>query len=121
MENLSTATEKKTCAKCPCMEVCPLEKALRIIGGKWKVLLLCALQQDGTSRYSDLKRKIKGITATMLASSLKELEASGLVTRTQYSGIPVRVEYSLTPEGNDLLPILSQLAHWGARLNQEAG
>ncbi|MDR2490113.1 MAG: helix-turn-helix transcriptional regulator [Spirochaetaceae bacterium] len=102
------------CSKCPCMGFCPLDNAMKLIGGKWKVAIICALHQDGTSRYNELKRKIRGITNTMLASALKELEDSGLVARKQYAEMPVRVEYSLTPSCDGLLPILAQLAQWGA-------
>ena len=77
---------------CPCMDYCPLENALKLIGGKWKIPILCSLHQDGTTRYNELKRKINGITNTMLASSLKELENDGLIFRKQYDEMPVRVE-----------------------------
>ncbi len=96
---------------------CPLGSALKLIGGKWKIPILCALHQDGTTRYNELKRKVKGITNTMLASSLKELEEDGLIFRKQYLEMPVRVEYVLTDRCNDLMPILNQLAHWGARVH----
>ncbi|AEF85359.1 transcriptional regulator, HxlR family [Treponema primitia ZAS-2] len=108
----------KTCDKCPCMESCPLESALRIIGGKWKIPILCSLHQDGATRYNGLKRKIRGITNTVLASSLKELEEAGLISRRQFAEIPVRVEYSLTQACDTLLPILNQLSHWGAALQK---
>ena len=102
--------------KCPCTEECPLMKAMDILGGKWKIAILCALNTDGVTRYNSLKKKIKGITNTMLASSLKELETAGLVYRRQYVEMPVRVEYSLTPKCDDLLPILKQLAGWGLNI-----
>ena len=86
---------------------------MQLIGGKWKVPILCALHQDGATRYNELKRKIRGITNTMLASSLKELEEAGLIKRQQFMEMPVRVEYSLTDYSTDLLPILNQLARWG--------
>ena len=94
------------------MDECPLERAMRVIGGKWKAPILCALHQDGTTRYNDLKRKIRGVTAAMLANSLKELEDAGLVTRKQFMEMPVRVEYSLTEKSNDLLPILTAIVRW---------
>ncbi|MDJ0304895.1 helix-turn-helix domain-containing protein [Dehalobacter sp.] len=103
---------------CPCMEDCPLGSALRLIGGKWKVPILCALNQDGITRYNELKRKIRGITNTMLASSLKELEEDGLICRKQYMEMPVRVEYALTDLCSDLMPILKQLAHWGIQVQE---
>ena len=120
MENDTTNAlpAAQPCAKCPCMDFCPLEDAMRIVGGKWKVSLLCALHQDGPSRYNELKRKIRGITNTMLASSLRELEEAGLVTRRQFMEMPVRVEYSLTGVSAGLLPILAQLAQWGRRQSQ---
>ncbi|MDR2486205.1 MAG: helix-turn-helix transcriptional regulator [Treponema sp.] len=92
-----------------------MEHAMRLIGGKWKVPILCALHQDGATRYNELKRKIRGITNTMLASSLKELEEAGLIKREQFMEMPVRVEYSLTNNCRDLLPILNQLAQWGIK------
>ena len=99
--------------KCPCMLHCPLESVLNYIGGKWKIRILCALYQDGTTRYNELKRKISGITNTMLASSLKELEQDKLLYRTQYQEMPVRVEYTLSDKCKNLMPILLQLANWG--------
>ena len=99
--------------RCPCMEHCPLEKTLKLIGGKWKIIIICSLYNDGPTRYNELRRRIKGITNTMLASSLKELEKDGLIIRKQFNEMPVRVEYSLTDIGENLLPILSQLANWG--------
>lgn len=99
---------------CPCMGFCPLERALKLIGGKWKIRIICALNHSDATRYNELKRKIFGVTNTMLASSLKEMEEDGLVTRMQYPEMPVRVEYSLTDTARSLLPLLGQLAQWGA-------
>lgn len=61
--------------------ICNLNKILKIIGGKWKVAIVCSLNSAGTMRYGELKRKVDGITNTMLASSLHELEDDGLVSR----------------------------------------
>ncbi|MBR3436963.1 MAG: helix-turn-helix transcriptional regulator [Lachnospiraceae bacterium] len=97
---------------CPCTEACPLGKALSVIGGKWKLRIICTLYVDGTQRYNDLLKKTAGITNTMLASSLKELEADGIVVRQHFKEIPPRVEYSLTDHGKALWPILHRLAHW---------
>lgn len=106
--------------KCPCMHKCPLSSALDSIGGKWKIRILCALHQGGKARYNELKRKIEGITNTMLAGSLKELEQDGLVVRIQFMEMPVRVEYSITDACADLIPILGQLAQWGAKARSVA-
>ena len=97
---------------CPCTEMCPLGKALSVIGGKWKLRIICTLYVDGTQRYNDLLKKTVGITNTMLATSLKELEADGIVSRTHFAEIPPRVEYALTVHGKELWPILHRLAHW---------
>lgn len=103
---------------CPCTEKCPLQKAMEAIGGKWKIAILCSLSANGATRYNDLKRKMKGISNTMLAKSLKELEDHGLVKRTEYMEVPVRVEYEVTPFGNDLKPIMLELAKWGNKINE---
>ena len=99
---------------CPCASPCPIGEALKVIGGKWKMRIVCTLYADGTQRYNDLVRKTAGVTNAMLSSSLKELEADGIVTRRQYEEIPPRVEYSLTGRGRELWPILHRLAHWAA-------
>ena len=101
---------------CPCSEQCPLQRAMDMIGGKWKLAILCSLGVDGKVRYNELKRKISGISNTMLAKSLRELEAHGLVHRTEYMEVPIRVEYEITEKAKALGPILVQLAQWGAKI-----
>lgn len=64
---------------------------LKSLAAKWKIPILCSLYNDGPTRYNALRKKIKGVTNTMLASSLKELEADGLILRTQYNEMPLRV------------------------------
>lgn len=100
---------------CPCTEICPLQRAMEIIGGKWKLAILCSLSVDEKVRYNDLKRKIKGISNTMLAKSLQELESDGLVRRTEYLEVPVRVEYEATDKATELRPILADLAKWAMK------
>jgi len=97
---------------CPCDDVCPIGRALSMVGGRWKLRIICILYVDGTHRYNDILKKAKGITNTMLATSLKELEADDIVIRKQFEQIPPRVEYSLTDKGKQLWPILHRLAHW---------
>lgn len=92
---------------------CGLKKVIDIIGGKWKIMILCVIEKEGTVRYGDLNRRVFGITNTMLATSLKEMERDGLVERKQYMEMPVRVEYSLTKKGESIVPILLQLKKWG--------
>lgn len=92
---------------------CMLKQVLDLIGGKWKILILCAIHQQGTVRYSALQKSIFGITNTMLANSLKELEADGMVIRRAYLEMPLRVEYSLSERGCSIVPILLELQSWG--------
>ena len=94
--------------------LCPLRHALNIIGGKWKLPIICFLSLRPPVRYSVIKRKIPGITNMMLSQSLKELEEFGIVRRKQYNQIPPRVEYALTADGENLLPALELLAKWSA-------
>ena len=68
---------------CPCAELCVLRQALDSLGGKWKIPILCSLLADGPTRYNDLLRKMRGISNTMLAKSLRELEADGLLRRQE--------------------------------------
>jgi len=97
---------------CPCMEPCPMKNAMKVLGGKWKIPILCALHLNGPTRYNELMRNIKGITNTMLASSLRELERDGLINRVQYQEIPVRVEYSITTICERLFPAFEIIGAW---------
>ena len=94
-------------------EGCGLKKIIDIIGGKWKIMILCVIDKEEVVRYGELKRSVYGITNTMLANSLKELESDGLVLRKQYDEMPVRVEYSLSRKAKSLIPILLELKKWG--------
>ncbi len=94
---------------------CGLKKIIDIIGGKWKIMILCVIDREEVVRYGDLKRSVFGITNTMLAQSLKELESDGLVLRKQYDEMPVRVEYSLSKKAKSLIPILLELKKWGEK------
>lgn len=92
--------------------ICRLKKILKIIGGKWKISIICSIYSSDVIRYGELKRKINGITNTMLANSLHELEKDGLISRKQYDEMPVRVEYELTARCKSLIPILFELNSW---------
>lgn len=94
-------------------EGCGLKKVINIVGGKWKIMILCVIDNNETVRYGELNRSIAGITNTMLATSLKELERDGLVERKMYDEMPVRVEYNLTSKAKSLIPILLELKKWG--------
>lgn len=97
---------------CPCMEICPLNRAMKLIGGKWKMQILCSLHNNGPTRYNRLKRTLDGVSNTVLAAALRELETDGLVVRREYLEVPVRVEYEITPRCRSLIPILDDLGRW---------
>lgn len=102
----------KTHYNCPCLETCPLNKGMEMIGGRWKMQIICALNNAGPTRYNQLKKKMDGVSNTVLAKALRELETDGLITRTEYLEVPVRVEYETTPVCDELIPILDQLGNW---------
>lgn len=95
------------------LESCNLTYAVCKIGGRWKLLILCKLE-DGKLRYSELRNVIDGITERMLTLQLRELEKDGLVKRTVYAEVPPRVDYQLTEIAIQLIPIWEQLSNWGA-------
>lgn len=97
---------------CPCMEQCPLNRAMQFIGGKWKMQIICSLNNGGSIRYNHLKQRLDGISNTVLAKALKELEECGLVTRHEFMEVPARVEYRTTKACDDLIPILDSLSDW---------
>ena len=101
---------------CPCMETCSLNRALGLIGGKWKMQILCALSNNGPTRYNRLKKTLDGVSNTVLANALRELEEDGLVLRREYLEVPVRVEYEITAPGRALVPILDRLGDWSMGL-----
>ena len=101
---------------CPCMETCPLNRAMGLIGGKWKMQILCALSNNGPTRYNRLKKTLDGVSNTVLANALRELEEDGLVLRREYLEVPVRVEYEITAPGRALVPILDRLGDWSMGL-----
>ncbi len=93
---------------------CNLSYAVCKIGGRWKLLILCKLE-DGKLRFSELRDKIGGITERMLTLQLRELEKAGLVKRTVYAEVPPRVDYTLTDIALELIPIWRLLEGWGAK------
>ena len=94
------------------------ELTLSKISGKWKMPIVCQLC-DGTKRFSELQRAFVGITQRMLTKQLRELEADKIISRKVYPQVPPKVEYSLTPIGDKLKPILLQLKKWGAYYLQQ--
>ena len=101
---------------CPCMDTCPLNRAMALIGGKWKMQILCSLYNNGPTRYNQLKKTLEGVYNTVLANALRELEEDRLITRTEYLEVPVRVEYAITDPCRKLIPILDELGNWSIAL-----
>ena len=101
---------------CPCMETCPLNRAMGLIGGKWKMQILCSLYNNGPTRYNQLKKTLDGVSNTVLANALRELEEDRLITRKEYLEVPVRVEYAITDPCRKLIPILDELGNWSIAL-----
>jgi DNA-binding HxlR family transcriptional regulator len=100
---------------------CGLDATLRVIAGKWKPLILYFLAQGGPTRYGELRRAVRDVSDKMLIQQLKELEADGLVKRTDYKEVPPRVDYSLTPLGHSLAEALVPLCLWGTEHMAEVG
>lgn len=94
---------------------CEVEITLQIIGGRWKVLIIRELLLLGVRRFGELQRALPGVTQKMLTQQLREMEQDGIVHREVYAEIPPKVEYSLTPLGESLQPILNAMHEWGAK------
>lgn len=94
---------------------CAVDFAFQRIGGKYRGRILWYLNEDHVLRYGALKRLLKGITTKMLTQTLRELEQDGLVSRKVYLEVPPKVEYSLTPAGIELIPIIDNLRQWADR------
>lgn len=92
--------------------LCPFTTTIGLIGGRWKSIILYLLS-DHTRRFGELSARMPSVSRKVLTEQLKELEADGLIRREQFKEIPPRVEYSLTPLGQSLKPILNDLASWG--------
>lgn len=93
-------------------EKCPVETALDVLAGKWKILILWYLRRD-VLRFSELQKLLPKVTQKMLIQKLRELEKDGIVYREVYPVVPPKVEYSLTSYGETLKPILKQMYLWG--------
>ena len=94
------------------LPVCPVETTLTLISDKWKVLILRDLL-SGTKRFGELKKSIGGVSQKVLTTQLRQMEDSGLLNRTVYPEVPLRVEYTLTELGYSLKPVLDAMGSWG--------
>lgn len=96
----------------PYLRDCPSRQVLDRIGDRWTVLIVGALGEAGTLRFSQIARRVDGVSQKMLTQTLRELERDGLVARTVYPEVPPRVEYTLTASGRSLLAPLAALEEW---------
>ena len=94
------------------LPACPVETTLTLISDKWKVLIIRDLL-PGTKRFGELKKSIGNVSQKVLTSQLRQMEESGLLTRTVYPEVPPRVEYTLTELGHSLKPVLDAMRNWG--------
>lgn len=94
------------------LDGCGMANTLKIIGGRWKPAILCRLRHT-TMRYSELKKSIEGVSERMLAAQLKELEHDRIIERTVHPAVPPHVEYSMSPLGRSLEPVLKAMSEWG--------
>ena len=94
------------------LPACPVETTLTLISNKWKVLIIRDLL-PGTKRFGELKKSIGSVSQKVLTAQLRQMEESGLLTRTVYPEVPPRVEYTLTELGQSLRPVLDALKNWG--------
>ena len=98
---------------------CGLAATLRVVSGKWKPLILYFVAKGGPTRYGALRRAVRDASDKVLIQQLKELEADGLIKRTDYKEVPPRVDYGLTPLGRTLAEALVPLCTWGTENMEE--
>ena len=91
---------------------CPVATTVALVGSKWKLLILRNLMARPW-RFNELKRSLEGISQKVLTDTLRAMEADGLVTRTVYAEVPLRVEYALTETGKSMWPIIKDMEAWG--------
>ena len=97
---------------------CPAYQVLRLLTGKWKPAILFHLREQ-TRRFGDLRRCLPEVSQKVLTAQLRDMEKSGLVHREVYAEVPPRVEYSLTPLGRSLQPIMDAMRVWGEQYKQQ--
>ncbi len=91
---------------------CPVETTLKMIGKRWKIIILRELL-PGTKRFGELKKSVSGISQKVLTANLRQMEQDGLIIREVYNEVPPRVDYTLTDIGYSLASVLDSMAEWG--------
>ncbi|MGN0188621.1 MAG: winged helix-turn-helix transcriptional regulator [Candidatus Cryptobacteroides sp.] len=94
------------------VELCPVRNVIARFGNKWGLLVIIILSENGRTRFNRLGKLIPDISPKVLSSTLQTLEADGLVSRTVFPEVPIRVEYELTGTGESLVPIIKELTDW---------
>ena len=94
------------------MPACPVATTVRLIGSKWKLLIIRNLLQRPW-RFNELKKNLEGISQKVLTDSLRSMEADGIVTRTVYPEVPPRVDYTLSELGDSMRPVMDAMDKWG--------
>lgn len=94
------------------IELCPIRNVVARFGNKWSILIILILSEKGSTRFNQLGKLIPDISSKVLANTLHTLEADGLVKRTVFPEVPIRVEYALTSTGSSLVPIINSLTQW---------
>ena len=107
------ATAIGPCAAIPAEHMAFIRQTLDRIGDKWSLLIIAVLE-SGSLRYTDLQRQVPGISQRMLSLTLRQLQQDGLITRAAYAEVPPRVEYTLAPLGRGLHEIVTSLIGWAA-------
>lgn len=97
------------------VEICPIRNVVARFGNKWGLLVILILSENGSTRFNQLGKLIPDISTKVLSGTLHMLEADGLISRTVFPEVPIRVEYELTEAGTSLVPIIQQLTDWAAR------
>lgn len=110
----------RTLAELACDPDCPVRRSMDVLGGKWTLLVVRDLLAE-PRRFGELLVTLGGVSPKVLTERLRSLEEEGILTRTVYPEVPLRVEYALTERGRELRPVIDALAAWGERLPADAG
>ncbi len=97
------------------IEICPIRNVVARFGDKWSLLVLLVINGQGVVRFNELCRLIPDISTRVLSTTLKTLEADGLIDRKVYAQVPPKVEYRLTATGESLIPLIMQLTDWAQK------
>ena len=99
--------------------LCPIKYLTKVLGGRWKLPILCILETGGTVRFGQIKKKLDNVSNVMLSQSLRDLEHDGIITRHQYNEVPPHVDYTMTEKGKKVIPALSMLGNWAKEFMKE--